>query len=855
MFLLKICFLSQTSRIGPREPTGKSLKKPPLSIALVITLAHLNGGAPLQAQNAVEEIIVVGVTPSGDTLQSIKRIPFAVHSAGYQDVEAAQSLDLSDYLNSKMASVNINSAQNNPLQADLQYRGFTASPLLGLPQGLSVYQNGVRINEPLGDAVNWDLLPESAIYRMDLVSGANPVFGLNTLGGALAIKMKDGFNFPQQSISASTGSWGRNTATLESGNNNGEWGYYLNLSHFDEDGWRRQSSSESLNLYSNISWRPTEQSAADMVYQRGDSNLIGNGALPVGLARQSRTSVFTAPDITENAMQMLALSAHHSISPTLKISTNLYWRDNDTQSFNGDSSDFERCEFAGGAQALFEAIDAVEDAIEESLGLSLDAICSASDSRYQSFASLQTDIETRALMAGLDPADFEIENVTDRLSGSGILADDAINNRSQRRQVSRGIGMQAALNEPVAGKTNQLIGGLSAHLGDSRFNATLELSELDPVTRSTKGLGVGTYFDAAATHIRTNTDTYSAFLTDTLDLNAYWALTVSARYNRTEVTLRDRSGERPELNGQHQFARINSAIGLTWNPHDSLTLYGSYSEANRVPTPIELACNEGVFELAQAFATAAGEDPEDVEFECRLPNAFLADPPLDDVVTKSLELGLRGDWRGANYQMSLFRARNHDDILFQTTGRSTGLFANVDATVRQGVELSVQRRSGDWQWLGSYSYVQARFDDHFLALSPNHPDANSEGEIAVRPGNRLPGLPEHIAKLSVDYALSQALSIGAEVVHNGPQVLRGDESNGLSTVGAATIVNAQANYLLGAKFSVFVKLSNVFDREYENFGLLGEDPSELIPGLLDNRPLFLGIGAPRAAWLGAKLQL
>jgi iron complex outermembrane receptor protein len=836
------------------EPLERPLKKHSFAIELASALALLGSASCLYAQNVAQEIIVIGITPSGDTLQSLKRIPFAVHSAAYGELEAAQSLDLSDYLNSRMASVNINSAQNNPLQADLQYRGFTASPLLGLPQGLSVYQNGVRINEPLGDAVNWDLVPESAIYRLDLVSGANPVFGLNTLGGALAIKMKDGFNFPQQSISASTGSWGRNTATLESGANNGEWGYYLNLSHFSEDGWRRQSSSESLNLYSALGWRPTEQSAADLVYQRGDSNLIGNGALPVGLAKQARNSVFTAPDITDNAMQMLALSAHHKIRPELEISTNLYWRDNLTHSFNGDSSDFERCDFAGGEQALFEEVDEIEDALEDSLDLSLDAICTGADPRFRSYSDLANDIESRALAAGLAPQDFEIENVTDGLSGTGILADAAINNRSQRRQRSRGFGIQATSTEPWAGRPNQLIGGISAHLGDSRFHSTLELAQLDPFTRSTMGLGVGTYFDAAATHIRTNTDTYSVFLTDTVELDPRWALTLSARYNLSKVTLRDSSGERPELNGRHRFARINPAIGITWNPIETLTLYGSYSEANRVPTPIELACNEGVFELAQAFALAAGEDPEDVEFECRLPNAFLADPPLNDVVTKSLEVGLRGDWLSAKYQVSLFRARNQDDILFQTTGRSTGLFANVDATVRRGLEFSVQQRLGDWQWLGSYSYVQARFDDHFLALSPNHPDANSDGEIAVSPSDRLPGLPEHIAKLSVDYAINQALSIGAELVYNGSQVLRGDESNALSKVDAASIVNAQASYLLGPRFSVFVKLSNVLNREYENFGLLGEDPSEVIPELLDNRPLFLGIGAPRAAWLGAKLQ-
>ena len=104
-----------------------------------------------------------------------------------------------------MGSVSINSAQGNPLQLDVQFRGFTASPLLGLPQGLAVYQDGARINEPFGDSVNWDLLPESAVASITLAGGANPVYGLNTLGGALVVDMKTGFSYQGHELEASTG--------------------------------------------------------------------------------------------------------------------------------------------------------------------------------------------------------------------------------------------------------------------------------------------------------------------------------------------------------------------------------------------------------------------------------------------------------------------------------------------------------------------------------------------------------------------------------------------------------------------------------------------------------------------------
>ncbi len=820
------------------------------SLALAIQHASL-----AQELGGIEEVLVIGITPDGNSQQRLSHVPFAVQSASYTDLESSQVLDLSEYMNSRMGSVNINSAQNNPLQADLQYRGFTASPLLGLPQGLSVYQNGVRINEPLGDAVNWDLIPESAIYRVDLMSGANPVFGLNTLGGAVALQMKDGFNYAQHSLSASTGSWGRKTVSLESGANNGQWGYYTNLSVFDEDGWRAQSNSEALNFYGTLNWHPDEQTAYAAILQLGQSDLIGNGALPVGLLQMQRDAIFTAPDITENDMSMLAVNAQYTLTERLGVSFNLYQRKNTTDSFNGDGSEFERCEFFGGQLALFEESDDIEDALEDQLGIELDAICAGEDANIANFDDLESSIEQRALMAGLDPEEFELENIYAALSGTGIIADAAINNISRRQQTTRGFSAQMHYQERLFELDNQFNAGLAVQLGDSHFDSVLELANLDPFTRSTKGLGTGTFFDDAATNIDTVTDTYSVYFTNTTEITEHIALTLSARYNLSAVSLRDQSGERPELNGDHRFSRLNPAIGLNWNPTNSLSVYASYSESNRIPTPIELACNEGVFELAQAYAQARGDDPDDVDFECRLPNAFLADPPLDDVVTKSIEMGMRGNRLATDYQLSLFRAVNRDDILFQTTGRATGLFANVDKTRRQGLELSLHRRFEKLRTYASATVLEATFEDRFFVLSPNHPDANDDGEIAVTPGDRLPGIPAKILKIGGDYHVRENLSFGAELVYNGPQYLRADESNAMAQIDGASIVNLRSHFALNERFAFFARISNVFDKDYENFGLIGEDPSEVLPQLRNNSPVFLGVGSPRAAWIGANIRL
>src|SRR5690606_26080760 len=151
-------------------------------------------------------------------------------------------------------------------------------------------------------------------------SGSNPMFGLNTLGGALALTMKNGFNFQGNRLEGIGGSWDRKTGTFESGGNNGTWGYYVNLDYFDAAGWRDLSDSDARNFYGSVSWRDGERSGVDVSVQRGISELIGNGALPVGLVNIDRSAVFTAPDITENDLKTYAFDGWHAFSDTVRVS-------------------------------------------------------------------------------------------------------------------------------------------------------------------------------------------------------------------------------------------------------------------------------------------------------------------------------------------------------------------------------------------------------------------------------------------------------------------------------------------------------------------------------------------------------
>lgn len=794
-----------------------------------------------------EEVTVVAPTPlaSGGGIDP-ERLPFTTQSTDADALSRAQSLDLTDHLNQNLGSVSINSAQNNPLQPDLQYRGYSASPLLGLPMGVSVYQNGVRINEPLGDAVNWDLLPESAVHSLTLVGGANPLFGLNTLGGALSIDMKDGFNFQGHQVEAYGGSWGRAVTTAESGGNNGTLGYYVNVSYFSEDGWRDESDSDALNVYGSASWRG-ERSAANLNLQYGDSDLRGNGPAPRGLLALDREQVFTAPDITENDMHMLSFDLTHALTADLEFAANAFYRHNTTDSFNGDASEFQECTLGNG-DFLLEEID--EDALE-GLGLDDDDICEDNDLAVADPDALEAALNA---LAG-DPAAFDLDDLTDELVGTLALSDDAINNLSTRKQESYGTDLQFVFDRQLFARDNYFVAGFNYFRGNGDFDGRVELSDIDPVTRSTEGLGLGTFVTEGATDIRTRSETWSLYFLDNFALTERFTLTFGGRYNDTDVQLRDRSGERRELNGDHAFSRFNPTVGGTFSASEAANFFASYSESSRAPTPVELACNEGVFEIARQIAIEDGEDPDDIEFECRLPNAFLADPPLDEVVAKSIEFGVRGVWHDIEHRVGYFRTVNHDDIIFQSTGRATGLFANVDETRREGLEAALAGNVAGVDWFTAYSYIEASFESAFSALSPNHDGADANGEIRVEEGDRVPGIPRHQLKLGGDYRLPFGLALGAELLYNSDQVLRGDESNQLETLDGYATVNLRGSYAMTKHVQVFARVTNLFDEEFENFGLIGEDPTEVLPNLTDNSARFLGAGAPRAGWVGVRINL
>ncbi len=760
--------------------------------ALSLMLASALVSVPVLADESVElqDIEVFGTTPMHGVGLPEDEIPANIQSANHEDIERVQGLDISDFMNKTLGSVSLNQAQNNPFQPDLRFRGFTASPLVGNSQGLSVYMDGIRINEPFGDAINFELIPEAAIASMNLIPGSNPVFGLNTLGGALSMQTKNGFTHAGHSLEAYTGSFGRDSGTVESGGNDGNFAYYVTGSITKEDGWRDFSPSRVEQFFSKLSYA-NEDTSLDFGITAVDSDLNGNGAAPVELVALDREAVFTHPDNTQNELRMFTLNGSHWLDDTTMLSANTYFRKSDRTTFNGDGSELS---VIGGQIGEDEDDDDVLD-----------------------------EVITGA--AGLGFANGD---------------DVALNNTSETEQDSYGFGLQTTFLDDLFGRENQLIVGAS--YDKSKVDHTSQ-SEIAQFTSSRGTSGTGFIIDESVVDGEIDTETYSLFFTNTHSLTDRLALTVAGRWNRIEIDISGTSeGGEQELNEtgeKHVFNRFNPSLGMTYAIQDNLTVYGNYSESNRAPTPSELTC----------------ADPDN---PCALPNSFLADPPLDDIVARTIETGFRGTNGNVNWNAGVFYTELKDDLFFFPATEedpadprlNVGIFDNIDKTSRAGLELGADGAYDKLTWFANYAYIRAAFEDDFAYAREVDDEVVT---FNVDKGDRLPGIPEHNIKIGADYAFTQKLSAGFTASYHSSQYFRGDEANVDKKIGHYKVVNLHGRYKVTDNLQFFAKVDNLFDSEYDTFGLYGE-PDEA-PGFDFEDPRFVGTSSPRAGWIGFKLTL
>ncbi len=362
--------------------------------------------------------------------------------------------------------------------------------------------------------------------------------------------------------------------------------------------------------------------------------------------------------------------------------------------------------------------------------------------------------------------------------------------------------------------------------------------------------------------LTTINDYYGVYFSDTVDLTSELALTVGGRYNFARVQIIDDTGTSPQLNGDNTFQRFNPMVGGTYLLNPGLTLYASYAEANRAPTPAELACS-------------------DPAFPCLLESFLTADPPLDQVVSHTWELGLRGRMQGYNnerfeWSAGLFRALNSDDIYQiadEISGR--GYFDNVGDTLRQGIEIGGRYTDERWMVYANYAFVHATFQSSFILPSPDNPLAfecddgpgspPSDDEpncLLVNDGDRIPGVPLSRFKTGFDYLITPQWKFGADLVAASSQFFYGDEANLNAPLAGYAKVDLHTFYDLTENVQLYGLIYNLFNSQYGLFGNFfnleaANEASEANPATGDDfftNPRTITPAPPIVAYGGMKIH-
>jgi outer membrane receptor protein involved in Fe transport len=750
-----------------RLPAPQPLAAAVLAALQACCVAAYAQSAATPPPQELPPVTVIGTTPLPGLGTPLRDVPSNVQVFGGREVGKQRQSNLAEFLENNPTSVTVNAAQGNPYQLDISFRGFTASPLLGVPQGMSVFQDGVRINEPFGDVVNWDLLPQSAIAGIQLIPGSNPVFGLNTLGGALSVITKSGSTNPGTAIELSGGSFGRKTLQFDHGGAAGPVDWFTTANVSNESGWAQHNPSRVRQLFSKVGYQ-AQQTSAEISLTAADNRLEGTQTLPLSFF-EDRRQAYTYPDINNNKLTMLALKGSHALASDVLIGANVYARRYLNNNVSSNVNDH------------FGAIDP---------------------------------------LTGLP------DNV------------EAINDRSSINQSSYGLGTQLTLNQHFGDVRNQLVLGASGDFGDIRFKRDSQPADFD----ASRG-AVPTGAFEPDTSARSRTRNLALFVMDSLAFTPEWTLTLSGRFNDARVSIRDQSGIAPELDGDHRFRRFNPAVGMNFNPTPGFTTYASYNEGMRAPTALELTC-------------------ADPAAPCKLPNSFLADPPLKKIVARTFEVGARGRegalvWSAATYRTDLL-----DDIQFVSSGGgiNAGFFQNVGRTRRQGIELTAADKWGPVGVIARYGLLDATYRTGFSEHSPANSSADASGDIQVRPGNRIPGVPRHTLRLRIDVEPTQTWSVGTNIIINSSSWARGDENNQDQSgpIPGYTVVNLDGRYRATKSLELFARVNNLFNRNYANFGVLGENvfagPSRLFDPANARAESFRGLGAPRGAWLGMRYE-
>ncbi|MGB6175001.1 MAG: TonB-dependent receptor [Methylocella sp.] len=752
------------------------------------------------------EVEVVATSPLPGGGENRDNIPAMVQSVPAENFARANSQSVTDTLQQQIPGAVSIDVTGNPFSQDLFYRGFRASPRQGTPQGLAVYQNGIRVNEAFGDTVNWDLVPPQAIYRADIFTN-NPVFGLNALGGAVSLQMKNGFLWQGLETQILGGSFGRVSGLFQYGKQIDDYSLYVTGDATRDGGWRFFSPSTLFRLYGDLGYR-TPGNELHFTASGARTTLGVIGPTPVELlAQQGESAVFTNPQTTLNDAGTVAFTGKFDINPQWSIASNFYIRSFEQRHTDGNDGNFLDC---SGILCLNPA----------------------------DFPSVT------------DPTAFFILDSNGNKIPFSPTAIYGTIDRTSIHATTFGTALQATNNDTYFGHRNYFTFGASVDRSLLSFSATSQLGTIFPDLAIGNGAfpGSGDIIETLGrigyvpTYLTGNTTYYGVYALDTFNITPELALTAGARLNIAQIVTEDATGRAPELNINDTFSRINPVVGLTYKILPAVTVYGGYSEANRAPTPLELDC-------------------ADPKRPCLLENSLVSDPSLKQVVAHTYETGLRGaqaifETGAVDWKAGFFRTNSTNDIVSLASSiTGLGFFENVPSTLRQGVEAKAGFRYGDLSAYVNYAFVDATYQFSGPLASPNNP-FNVGGNVFVTPGDHIPGIPRHQVKFGGDIAVTPKFKLGADVLVAGAQYFVGDDANQNPKLPLYWVANLHASYQMDEHVQVFGLINNIFDNRNATYGTFfntGTDAQNATPIVFNNNPRTVTPVQPVSFYGGVKV--
>ncbi len=758
--------------------TKRTHPVPACYFLLPLTLA-LSTSFPAWAQNAekptgtLAEVTVIATTPVAGTGITAGKFAGNVQTLSHDALDTPTQ-DLAQRLSQSLGSMSVNDTQGNPHSVDLNYRGFTASPALGTPQGLSVFLDGMRINEPFGDVVSWDLLPQLVVDKVTVIPGSNPVYGLNTLGGAISMTSKNGNSVNGSQGGISIGSFGRRTVDVEHGSHNDDGNLYFAASVANDDGWATNNPSKVRQFFGKYTVYG-ERGDVAISLLAADNLLYGNQTVPLSMLDNAQQG-YSHPDYVATQNITLNVQANVAVDASNSYAGNLYTR------------------------------------------------------------SLTRDIlnsNVNALVSITNNAPGCVGNALDPCPAANLLA--------HYTQSILGANAQWTNTDPLWNMNQVLTVGLNTEFSHTGFNNQGQYANVD----ASRGLvGVSDYQPQA--DVQSDNQRLGLFVTSTFDATDALSITASARYDYATLKLSGQScvspdglcdntssvaaGSLTDVSGDHTYQRLNPSLGLTYLLAPNWIAFANYAEGFRTPSAIELACSDPTVPCSG------------------VPNAFGADPELSPVVSRTYEIGMRGNignrvkWRAAYYRTTL-----DNDILFNQSSLNSGYFSNVGQTLRQGMELGLDGRLGSVDYAIDIDWIEATYQSGFMVANP----ANSASTVPVKAGDFIPGIPQWVFKGRLAYALDRKTRLGLALQAQGPTFARGDENNAdiNGQVPGFTTVKLDINHSVDKTFNLYAGINNLLDAKYAGYGALATN--NITSGASEQ---FRSLGAPRTLYAGIQAK-